>query len=86
MGCNCKGKKSPTGFGQVAPNTRDAQRQMREAAERAAREQAQTKREPPADGTQTFTLRTADGRVQTFRTALEARAARARHGGGTISF
>lgn len=80
MSC-CGKRKEPTGFGKVAPvpNPRQAQTQMRKAAEeKAAEERRAAEARRAQGGTQTFTLRTDDGRTQTFGTRLEADAARAR--------
>ena len=73
MGCNCNKKVQPTGFAVPSTATQDAQR----AAAEAAAIQANT--------TQSFTLRTSDGRTQSFGSRLEANAAMIRAGGGTIA-
>lgn len=79
MGCNCgKNKTPPTGM-----NAARRQEETKAAEAKAREANISTKRIGPAmtGKTQSFTLRTVSGTTQTFGSALEARAAQARHGG-----
>jgi len=75
MGCNCgRGQRRPAGLSGSRGSTGTN-------ASGASANQSGSK---SSSGVQTFSLTTSDGRVQTFGSMLEARAARVRAGGGII--
>jgi hypothetical protein len=87
LACNCgKNRTAPTGS--VTNSRKAAQAAADAQAARAANAATRRigpetpKRQTSGSGeTQTFALRTGDGRTQSFGSLLEVRAAQARHGG-----
>lgn len=88
--CNC-GKNQARPAGSEAPMTasRSAAQSSADAAKARAGNHSTSRIGPPRPagqgGEQSFALQTGDGRTQSFGSLLEARAERARSGGGTIS-
>lgn len=83
MGCNCSKNGSPTGFAQQKPEPWQLSDTAHEASRIGPEPTGQGQPEP-VGATQSFTLRTGDGRTQSFGSKLEADAARIRAGGGQI--
>jgi hypothetical protein len=90
MGCNCsKNQPAPRGSTASRASAQEAANKTADAA-RAARDRAanpSTSRIGPVSAsgaTQQFALRTRDGQVQSFGSALGARAERIRRGGEII--
>ncbi|MDF2694843.1 MAG: hypothetical protein K0S65_3226 [Labilithrix sp.] len=81
-GCNC-GKSTPTGYGTPLTAEQRAQQAAIQAQSQqptnAAQAQAVASGQPMG-----FALRTSDGRVQSFGSALERNAEKARRGGTII--
>lgn len=82
--CNCGKNARPTGFG---TNLNAEQRaQVEEVARQGlAPSNGAQQQAVAAGGVQGFNLRTSDGRVQSFGSALERNAHKVRHGGTIIS-
>lgn len=83
MGCACSKNKRPTGF--TAPAGSGA-RPGGSTAESANARNGEARRvnTQPSGPTQSFTLKTNDGRTMTFGSKLEAEAAKIRSGGGQV--
>jgi hypothetical protein len=89
--CNCgkNNSKRPTGADAGVQASRIASQAVADQQAARAANHSTTRigpREPVQQGgSQSFALQTADGRTQSFGSLLEARAERARSGGGVIS-
>lgn len=84
MGCSCsKNRTTPTGMG-VQPKATPAPQTVKPPT---TAESSHTQRTQSAavGQTQTFSLQTPDGAKRNFGSLLEARAERARSGGGAIT-
>lgn len=80
MACGCsKNKAQPAGMGarRVEVAAKESAQRDQEARDKAAADKRQ-------GVSQSFVLDTSDGRTLTFGSALEARAARVRAGGGRV--
>ncbi len=86
MGCNCSKNTPPTGSSATRQQAQAAA--DRATADAAARAQTSTSRIGPSSAssgqTQTFALRTREGKVERYGSSLEARAERARRGGEIV--
>lgn len=88
MGCNCgKNRTAPTGSTASRQSAQEAANRQTDAAKARAANPS-TSRIGPASAsgaTQSFALRTRDGSVERFGSALEARAERIRRGGEIVT-
>lgn len=87
MACGCqKGKAQETSAAERSTRAARNQREQEARAATSTRTLDGARTVPVMQGgSQSFALRTTDGRTQSFGSLLEARAERARHGGTILS-